>query len=503
MSRACTAGHNKHRQREPDPEVLQAKDLTSMVRHMVSKLLKLDEPTGQKLKEVGKLRKIRVGTMCSGTDSPILAMRAIADAFHAAQCGSLEVQHIFSCEFDREKQKFLKANYPEMGILFDDVTKLGNKSALDVISGKMKDVPGKADVIIAGFSCKDLSGMNSHRKALDEMGQSGQTLQGCLDYVAVHRPRVVIFENVRNISTKSPETDLRPVDLVMVALRRLGYFSGWKFLDTANFYLPQSRARIWMWGYRDETIDPATISKQAPSVNKLMEELVDCEDKSTAVAEGPKNATINEAVEQTLEMLQEPCAIHYDDLMLPDDDPQVEEYLKTMRGRDKKKSIFQANAKITWDVKIEQHRDALRNRFSKPYTSYRGAPWLSLLNTRERELCDLNFNQVYEDRGIDARQHPMLWEMSQSAGRVCGTRTRDHRLHCSPCILPGNLWHTTRRRWVLGREKLRLQGIFDKDLQNLSAVSEKTLGDMAGNAFSATVAAANILAAMIHGDLCE
>jgi len=505
-SRSLTAASDARlghacRQREPDPEVLQAKDLTSMVKHMLSKLLRTEGHPGQKLKEFGHCRKMRVGTMCSGTDSPILAMRAIADALHAAQCGSIDVQHIFSCENDRQKQKFLKANYPDMGILFDDVTKLGDKHAVDVISGKTVEVPAKADVIIAGFSCKDLSGMNRNRKALDEMGQSGATLQGCLNYVATHRPRVVIFENVRNICTRSQETNLRPVDLVMVALRRLGYSAGWKFVDTSQFYLPQSRARVWMWGYMDETIDPATIPRVAPSVEKLSEELVNSENKASATVEGPKNAEINEAVDRTLDFLKEPCAIHFDDLLLPDDDPQVEEFLKTMQGRDKKKSLIQASAKLTWDVKIQQHRDALRSSFSKPYTSYRGAPWLGLLNPRERELCDLNFNEVYEERGIDARQHPMLWEMSQSAGRVPGTRTREHRMHCSPCILPGNLWHTTRRRWVSGREKLRLQGIFENDVKDLSVVSEKTLGDMAGNAFSATVAAANIFAAMIHGNL--
>jgi site-specific DNA-cytosine methylase len=508
QSRALTAASDArlgyaNRLRDADPELLQAKDLQGMVKHMLSKLLVDGNAAGLKLKALanGKSRKIRVGTMCSGTDSPILAMRAIAAAMTAAQCGSIEVEHLFSCEFDKEKQRFLKANFPDMGLLFDDVTKLGNKQALDAISGKMKKVPGQADVIIAGFSCKDLSGMNRNRKALDEMGQSGQTLQGCLDYIAVHRPRMVIFENVRNICTRSQETELRPVDLVMVALRRLGYSSGWKFLDTSKFYLPQSRARVWMWGYRDETIDPKTIPTKAPSVEKLSEELVDCADKAAAVAEGPRNAAINEAVDGTLEALQEPAAIHFDDLLLPDDDANVVRYMESRMGRDKNKSLIQASAKLTWDVKIQQHRDALRNRFSKPYTSYRGAPWLTVLNQRERELCDLNFNEVYEERGIDARQHPMLWEMSQSAGRVPGTRTREHRMHCSPCILPGNLWHTTRRRWLLGREKLRLQGIFEQDMVDMSVATEKTLGDLAGNAFSATVAAANILAALIHGGL--
>merc|ERR1719183_353837 len=108
---------------------------------------------------------------------------------------------------DSGKQKFLKANFPDIGLLFEDVTTLGNKQAMDAISGKMQKVPGQADIIIAGFSCKDLSGMNRNRKALEEMGQSGQTLQGCLDYIATYRPRVVIFENVRNICARNPETN--------------------------------------------------------------------------------------------------------------------------------------------------------------------------------------------------------------------------------------------------------------------------------------------------------
>merc|ERR1719491_731404 len=390
-----------------------------------------------------------------------------------------------------------------MGLLFDDVTTLGQKQALDVISGTKKDVPGNADVIIAGFSCKDLSGMNRNRKTLEEMGQSGQTLQGCLDYIAAYRPKAVIFENVRNICTKNQETDLRQVDLVMVALRRLGYNAGWKLVDTCNYYLPQSRSRVWMWGHRDASRAPSSIPNKAPSVQRLTEELVAAEDKAAAVRESEANAKLNTVVTALLEKLQEPAAIHFDDVLLEDDDPRVEEYNESLRGRDKNKCAIQATAKLTWDVKIQQHRDALRNRFSKPYTSYRGAPWLSMLNPRERELCDLNFNEVYESRGIDARHHPMLWELSQSAGRVPGTRTREQRMHCSPCILPGNLWHTTRRRYLLGREKLRLQGIFGEDLVDLSVCSEKTLGDLAGNAFSATVAAANILAMLVHCNLGE
>eukprot|EP00438_Fugacium_kawagutii_P033337 Skav204223 [mRNA] locus=scaffold1550:92082:92544:- [translate_table: standard] len=45
------------------------------------------------------------------------------------------------------------------------------------------------------------------------------------------------------------------------------------------------------------------------------------------------------------------------------------------------------------------------------------------------------------------------------------------------------LWHSSRHRWVLGIEKLALQGIFTEDLKDID-FPEKLLGDLAGNAFT-------------------
>jgi site-specific DNA-cytosine methylase len=463
--------------------------LRQMIDHMMEKIMNLPETAAKMAAMSG--RRVRIGTMCSGTDSPILAMQAIAASMDKRGL-RLEVEHSFSCEIDKDKQTFLKKNFT-MGALFNDVCELGQEMAKDVQSGKQVPVPSGLDVLLAGFSCKDLSGMNTNRKKLEEMGTSGTTLQGCLDYIFRYRPKTVIFENVRNIAARDSETGLRQIDVVMEALRRSGYNAGWKFIDTKSYYLPQSRARVWMWGYRTG----AAPHGDCPKVNELSAELV----RSSGAQE--PSAELNELngkVHKILEHLQQDAQIHFDDLLLPEDDPYVQKDISNRVGRDANTVRVEKKAKLTWDVKHEQHRESLRNRYSKPYTSYRGAPWLRTLNERERQLCDINFQEVYEERGIDARQVPMLWEMSQSAGRVPGTKSAKATMHCAPCIVPGNLWHTTRRRFLLGREKLRYQGIFGEDLRDLDCVSETVLGDLAGNAFSATVCAANLLAAMLSTD---
>ena len=93
----------------------------------------------------------------------------------------------------------------------------------------------------------------------------------------------------------------------------------------------------------------------------------------------------------------------------------------------------------------------------------------------------------------------MLWELTQSVERVPGTRVRRDRQNYATCILPGMLWHSSRHRWVLGIEKLALQGVFAADLIDTN-FSQKLLGDLAGNAFTTTVCAANLIAALACAD---
>ena len=66
-----------------------------------------------------------IGTACSGTDAPVLVVRAFAKALKKV-CGvSLKVQHCFSCEKHQEKRVFLKRLFTNMRDPAEDVKFLG------------------------------------------------------------------------------------------------------------------------------------------------------------------------------------------------------------------------------------------------------------------------------------------------------------------------------------------------------------------------------------------
>jgi len=73
-------------------------------------------------------RKLRVATMCSGTESPLLALDLIGDAVFDQYNVKLEVEHVFSCEIEPFKQAYIDRNF-HPPILFRDVCELGDDEA--------------------------------------------------------------------------------------------------------------------------------------------------------------------------------------------------------------------------------------------------------------------------------------------------------------------------------------------------------------------------------------
>jgi hypothetical protein len=68
-------------------------------------------------------RKLRVATMCSGTESPLLALRMITRSLEKELGKKFDVEHIFSCEIEPFKQAYIERNFAPP-ILFRDVLEL-------------------------------------------------------------------------------------------------------------------------------------------------------------------------------------------------------------------------------------------------------------------------------------------------------------------------------------------------------------------------------------------
>ncbi len=73
-------------------------------------------------------RKLRVATMCSGTESPLLALELIQKSILEQHNLEFEFEHVFSCEIEPFKQAYIEWNF-RPPLLFRDVCELGDEEA--------------------------------------------------------------------------------------------------------------------------------------------------------------------------------------------------------------------------------------------------------------------------------------------------------------------------------------------------------------------------------------
>lgn len=124
-------------------------------------------------------RPLRMATMCSGTESPVLALdmlsKAIDDFYHAHKENFhginvnndeplLQIEHVFSCEIEPFKQAYIERNF-QPPLLFRDIRELGHDHAYTAY-GSLVDVPcqpGSVDLLVAGTSCVDYSNLNTEK----------------------------------------------------------------------------------------------------------------------------------------------------------------------------------------------------------------------------------------------------------------------------------------------------------------------------------------------------
>ena len=116
-----------------------------------SAAIKGKKGVSQLLEHVGD-RPIRVATMCSGTESPVLALKMIAKAAKNQGLGDLRIEHVFSAEIEPYKQAYISRNFGDQDlILFRDVEELQFTHA-HTAYGARAEVPLDVDLLVAGTS---------------------------------------------------------------------------------------------------------------------------------------------------------------------------------------------------------------------------------------------------------------------------------------------------------------------------------------------------------------
>lgn len=234
--------------REPtgrSPE-LTRHDLVHVAEEMIECLREADRK--QFLQAISSRGFPSLGTLCSGTDVCTFAAKAICKALTTKYSCSADVEHVFSCDSKAAAQSFiLNVCKPLPVSLYTNVLEMGSMRADDQLSGGLQLVR-PAGLLIAGFSCTDVSHMNKdHRAAKDTIAKgdkrTGGTFEGVRQYAARHGPKIMILENVTALDDINPETQTSNLTEVKKALQSIGFAVGHTVLSPTDHGCLHRRSR--------------------------------------------------------------------------------------------------------------------------------------------------------------------------------------------------------------------------------------------------------------------
>jgi site-specific DNA-cytosine methylase len=406
-------------------------------------------------------QSLRVATMCSGTESPLLALEMVQDALRSSGEPELQVDHLFSAEIVPYKQAYIERNFHPK-IIFRDITEmtdavLNDPATATTVYGSKVIIPGNVHVLIAGTSCVDFSQLNRHRKDLDEEveGESSKTWYGVLSYVKAFRPAIVILENVKSA----------PYDRMHKYYRKIGYEVGGVMLDSKNYYVPQTRQR----GY-----------------------LV-CFDKKKAT-EGVKGA--GKAWQKLMSKFRRPASSSVSEFMLPND-----------VIRSQQTNLDEKTREYDWaacEIRHIQYRQEKRLGNARPLTLWSESgtmnipengliSWYRKQPERVRDYMDIALLRKASE--FDVRYKTRIWDVSQNVDMFQDTA----HFGIAPCITPSGLFFASDAgRALASEEMLGLQAL---PLSKISLTTETAseIQDLTGNAMTATAVGPAILAALICG----
>lgn len=117
--------------------------------------------------------------------------------------------------------------------------------------GHFQDLP-VADILFLGIVCVDISSCTATPKSLtDASGNTGKSWLPFLQYLdslsLEQRPAALVLECVANLGQKRTLAGHVEKGTLVAneALRERGYVGQWRKVSATNYFLPQSRPRVW------------------------------------------------------------------------------------------------------------------------------------------------------------------------------------------------------------------------------------------------------------------
>lgn len=103
----------------------------------------------------------------------------------------------------------------------------------------------KPDILVHGSPCQDFS-IAGHQKGGDPNSRTRSSLMWetvhIIQNMGLWRPRVVVWENVKNVISRHM---IGNFNAYLTEMERLGYTNTFEVLDARDFGLPQARERVF------------------------------------------------------------------------------------------------------------------------------------------------------------------------------------------------------------------------------------------------------------------
>ncbi|KAI1435208.1 hypothetical protein GGR50DRAFT_340364 [Xylaria sp. CBS 124048] len=472
--------------------------------------------------------QLRVGTICSGTEAPVFALKLIQELSQVLTNGQmfLRYEHLFSVENEPFKQAYISRNAPG-SIVFRDVVDLADTeaTAAPTILGDHREIPRDIDLLVAGTSCVDFSTLNTGKKdaistmktggkLVDEwkkskeslrpnffddvrewlssitpaeiqtagkaIGQSSLTFLSTVCYLQRHRPKMVVLENVNGAPWDS---------ICGFFLRAIDYVATHCAVDTKDYYIPQTRQRGYV-----VAVDRTVFGSSAKPI-------------------------IDEWKTQ-LSSLKRSASSPVQDWLLPSNDPLT---MKARQDESEKAIVSGLNPgkDSQWERSKLRHarvRRQLNLGNSRPLTAWGSSgiqrPYdrIDKLVLKGQNDRALDCVEIYYLRSLlagpdtsgkgnmppgplqyDIKFKSQIFDLSQNIDRSQLSRS----FGITGCLTPRGLnLITNEGRLVTGFEALNLQGLPLRDL-DLTRESQDELRDLAGNAMTTTVVGASLFSLLI------
>lgn len=180
------------------------------------------------------------------------------------------------------------------------------------LKNKTQDVRGwnlKPDILVHGSPCQDFS-IAGHQKGADKGSETRSSLMwetlNIIKQMGVWKPRVVIWENVKNVLSKHM---IHNFSRYQEEMQKMGYTSNFETLNAMDFGLPQNRNRVFTISLLDGTLfNFGTLEKKkAPNIREFLQPNNEVDESYTVKAPSMINAIGKKGVIRRIPIIEDFC----------------------------------------------------------------------------------------------------------------------------------------------------------------------------------------------------